>query len=474
MTVECPVLLVVDDDPAIRRLVTSFARPLGFDVVTCNGGRDALAQLRERKANLLLVDLRMPDVDGLEVVRAVRDMDPHCQTVLVTGHATIDTAIEAIKLGARDYLTKPFDRDRLRELLTGVREEIERRQSMFQMEGELAKRLEFCGMIGRSPAMQEVFGLVRRLAPHIRTALVTGETGTGKELVAHALHQLGPRRNRRFVPINCSAVVEGLFESELFGHMRGAFTGATTSKPGLFEAADGGTLFLDEVGELPLTQQTKLLRVLETGEVQRVGSLETRHTDVQVIAATNRDLLAEAQAGRFRSDLFYRLNVIALQLPPLRERREDIPYLTAAFVREFGHRLQKRLVGLTPAAEQMLVSAAPWDGNVRELRNVLERACILAPGEFVTERELAFSMPPPAASHDLSRATVPRPVPQATGLPPPAARHPQPVLEREDLLKALAVAAGNKEAAARMLGISRRAFYRRLERFGIASEPSAS
>ena len=470
MSTERPVLLVVDDDPAILRLVGSNARPVGFEVVTAGGGRDGLAQLGELKADLVLVDLQMPDVDGLEVVRAVRDMDPHCQTVLMTGHATIDTAVEAIKLGARDYLTKPLDLDRLRELLDSVREEIERRQSVLQMEGELAKRLEFCGMIGRSPAMQEVFGLIRRLAPHVRTALITGETGTGKELVAAALHQLGPRRTRRFVPINCSAVVESLFESELFGHMRGAFTGATASKPGLFEAADGGTLFLDEVGELPLPLQAKLLRVLETGEVQRVGSLEARRVDVQVIAATNRDLLAETQAGRYRSDLFYRLNIIAVQLPPLRDRREDIPYLTAAFVREFGQRLQKRLVGLTPAAEQMLVSA-PWDGNVRELRN-LERACILAPGDFVTERELASSMPRPlsasrgagggpAASHNTNRGTDGL----ASGLPPPN-------VAREDIARALQQAGGNKAAAARLLGISRRTFYRRLERFGLASTPA--
>ena len=247
-------------------------------------------------------------------------------------------------------------------------------------------------MIGRGPAMQELFGMIRRLAPHVRTALITGETGTGKELVARALHTTGPRRDRRFVTVNCSAVVETLFESELFGHVRGAFTGATDHKPGLFELADGGTLFLDEIGELPLSVQAKLLRVLELGEVQRVGSLEPRRVNVHVIAATNRDLRAEVAAGRFRSDLYYRLNVVEIRLPPLRDRREDIPYLTAAFVRDTSERLQKPLLGLTPGAERLL-ALAPWDGNVRELRNVIERACILADGEFITERELAISMP---------------------------------------------------------------------------------
>ena len=221
-----------------------------------------------------MVDLRMPDVGGLEVLRAIRESNPNCQAVLMTGYASVDTAVEAVKLGAMDYLSKPLDFARLQQMLANVRDEIERRRSVMSMERDLAKRLEFCGMIGRGPLMQDVFALIRRLAPHVRTALITGETGTGKELVARALHRTGPRRDRRFVTVNCSAVVESLFESELFGHVRGAFTGATENKPGLFEAADGGTLFLDEIGELPLTVQAKLLRVLELGEVHRVGSLE--------------------------------------------------------------------------------------------------------------------------------------------------------------------------------------------------------
>jgi DNA-binding NtrC family response regulator len=459
MTGQQPMLVVVDDEQGILDVVSRFARRAGYEVVTCAGGREAVSQIQAHHADLALVDLRMPDVGGLDVLRAIRDTNPQCQAVLMTGYASVDTAVEAIKLGAMDYMSKPLDFGRLEQLLTGVREELERRRSVLSIESDLAKRLEFCGMIGRGPAMQELFGMIRRLAPHVRTALITGETGTGKELVARALHRTGPRRDRRFVTVNCSAVVETLFESELFGHVRGAFTGATDNKPGLFEAADGGTLFLDEIGELPLSVQAKLLRVLELGEVHRVGSLEARKVSVHVIAATNRDLRAEVAAGRFRSDLYYRLNIVEVKLPPLRDRREDIPYLTAAFVRETSDRLQKPLLGLTPGAERMLTTAA-WEGNVRELRNVIERACILADGDFITERELSVSMPSPSAPmRDRAAPPVPAAVPQDPDL--------LVNVEREHIQRALARAGGNKKAAAKMLGLSRRALYRRLERLDL-------
>ena len=466
MTGQRPLLLVVDDEQGILDVVGRFARRAGFDVVACSGGQEAIAQMQVRRADLVMVDLRMPDVGGLDVLRAIRETDPHCQAVLMTGFASVDTAVEAIKLGATDYLSKPLDFARLEQLLSGVREELERRRSLLSMEGDLAKRLEFAGMIGRGPVMQELFGMIRRLAPHVRTALITGETGTGKELVARALHKTGPRRERRFVTVNCSAVVETLFESELFGHVRGAFTGATENKPGLFELADGGTLFLDEIGELPLTVQAKLLRVLELGEVHRVGSLEPRRVNVHVLAATNRDLRAEVASGRFRSDLYYRLNIVEVKLPPLRDRREDIPYLTAAFVRDTSDRLQKPLLGLTPGAERML-TAAQWDGNVRELRNVIERACILTDGDFITERELANSLP--AAGPAAVVPVFPSAGPQAFV---PAASPESDLLvnvERDHIQRALVRANGNKKAAAKMLGLSRRALYRRLERLDLSS-----
>jgi DNA-binding NtrC family response regulator len=309
--------------------------------------------------------------------------------------------------------------------------------------------------------MQDLFGMIRRLAPHVRLALITGETGTGKELVARALYSLGPRRDRRFIAVNCSAVNDTSFESELFGHVRGGFLGASDSKPGLFELADGGTLFLDEIGGLPPTAQAKLLRVLELGEVTRVGALDARRVDVHVIAATNKDLRAEVAAGRFRGDLFYRLNIVEVKLPPLRERREDIPYLTASFVREIAERLQKPLRGLTPGAERLLTESS-WEGNVRELRNVIERACILADGEFVTERELVVCLPP----------AVTMPVREAAMAAASPGHESETDLlvnvERDHIQRALVRTGGNKKAAAQMLGLSRRALYRRLERLDLS------
>ncbi len=466
MTGQRPVLIVIDDERGILDVIGRFASRAGFDVVECAGGREGVARIQSGPADLVMVDLRMPDVGGLDVLRAIRESNPNCQAVLMTGYATVETAVEAIKLGAMDYLSKPIDFARLQQVLASVRDEIERRRSVLSMERDLTKRLEFCGMIGRGPLMQDLFALIRRLAPHVRTALVTGETGTGKELVARALHRTGPRRDRRFVTVNCSAVVESLFESELFGHMRGAFTGATENKPGLFEAADGGTLFLDEIGELPMTVQAKLLRALELGEVHRVGSLEPRRVNVHVIAATNRELRAEVSAGRFRADLYYRLNTVEIPLPALRDRREDIPYLTAAFVRDASERLNKPLAGLTPGAERIL-GAVPWEGNVRELRNVIERACILADGDFLTERELSVSVP--VGGPLVFRQTVPpRPGVAAGG-------HNRDLLatvERDHIQQALTKAGGNKKVAAQMLGLSRRALYRRLERLDLGESIS--
>ncbi|HEY7501342.1 MAG TPA: sigma-54 dependent transcriptional regulator [Vicinamibacterales bacterium] len=461
MASQRPVLVIVDDEQGILEVVSRFAERAGFDVATCSDGREAIALIQSRRPDLVMVDLRMPEVGGLDILRAIRDVDAHCQAVLMTGYASVDTAVEAVKLGATDYLTKPLDFGRLDQLLASVRDELERRRSVLSMEGDLAKRLEFCGMIGRAPKMQDLFGMIRRLAPHVRLALITGETGTGKELVARALHSMGPRRDRRFIAVNCSAVNDTVFESELFGHVRGGFLGATENKPGLFELADGGTLFLDEIGGLPLTSQAKLLRVLEMGEVSRVGALEPKRIDVHVLAATNKELRAEVAAGRFRGDLYYRLNIVEVKLPPLRERREDISYLTAAFVREIAERLQKPLRGLTPGAESLL-NDSQWEGNVRELRNVIERACILADGEFVTERELAVCLPPAVTMTSATTAAV-----HGTLAPDPDTDLLVNV-ERDHIQRALVRTGGNKKAAAQMLGLSRRALYRRLERLDLS------
>jgi two-component system response regulator HydG len=458
VTAPRPGLLVVDDEPGIVRLIKRFAEGMGFVVTTAESGHEALEKLETEKAAAALVDLRMPDVDGLEVLRRIRTAQPDCQVILMTGHASLDTAIEAIKLGAMDYLSKPFDFDRLQELLGGVRDDIERRRALLAAESRMVRQLEFGGMVGRSAAMLELFDRIRRFAPHVRAALVTGETGTGKELVARALHASGPRPSKKFVCINCSAVVESLFESELFGHVRGAFTGAVEAKPGLFEVADGGTLFLDEIGELPLPAQAKLLRALETGDVQRVGSVDTRHVDVRVVAATNRDLRAESAVGRFREDLFYRLSVVELNVTPLRGRREDIPYLTAAFVREFAGRFGKPILGPTPAAERILLTA-PWPGNVRELRNTIERICIVTDDRLFTEKDTAACLT--SLSPGVSSQTA-----SADG----ARTANSPLLadaERQHITRVLHGTAGNKKAAAKQLGVSRRSLYRKLDRLGL-------
>ncbi len=448
-----PLLLLVDDDPQIRQLLAEVGEREGFEVVEAADGAVALEMLSRRHMDLVLLDLQMPRVNGLDVLRAVRRSGTSSQIALMSGAASVEDAVEAIKLGAGEYLSKPLDITRVRALLKATRQQFLDRGSVLESDANLAARLEVCGMIGRSPAMRELFDVIHRLAPYARTVLITGETGTGKELVAQALHELGPRKDKRLVTVNCSAVVESLFESELFGHVRGAFTGASNDKAGVFEAANGGTVFLDEAGELPAGAQAKLLRTLENGEVQRVGSVESRKVDVRVIAATNRNLDREIAAGRFRSDLYYRLNVVEIAVPPLRERTEDIPYLTAAFVRRFSREFSKPITGLTEGAEERLLRWS-WPGNVRELRNVIERACLLCEGHLLTEADLARSLKEraaPAAALDDEPAG-----------PPPSA---------DQVRAALDETGGNKSLAARRLAISRRALYRLLDKYGTAQIP---
>jgi DNA-binding NtrC family response regulator len=452
MNANAPTLLVVDDEPNIREVIGKFAARAGFQVNEAASAREALSRLNERHIDVALVDLCMPELGGLDLLRALRQEIPRCRTIVMTGLGSIDTAVEAMKEGAVDYFQKPVDFPRLAKILRGIRKEV-------QVAGASAAANAVdgaqYGIVGHSEAIRDLVGRLQRLAEHARAVLVTGETGTGKELVASALHRLGSRRSKPYVPVNCSAVVETLVESELFGHMRGAFTGATDNKPGLFEAAHGGTLFLDEVGELPMQIQAKLLRVLESGEIRRLGSLEARTVDVHVIAATNRDLQREIADSRFRQDLYYRLGVIALHVPPLRERTEDIPRLAAKFVADVGSRLGRPFDGLSPMAERMLCSR-DWPGNVRELRNVIERACILADGRLITDRDIAEAVPPSS-----STSVGPAPARRV------AVAGPRPVVTKEDIEQALAKAHGNKMVAAQIVGLSRRAFYRQLEHWGL-------
>jgi DNA-binding NtrC family response regulator len=452
-----PLLLIADDEPSVLQVLQRLGGKLGYEVMACQNGTEAISAMRARPADLALVDLRMPDISGLEVLRQFRVDAPRCDVILMTAYAAVDSAVEAMKLGAREYMTKPFDFDQLRLLLADFRDEITRRADPPTVPGPVP---DFYGMLGGSPVIHEVFGLIRKLAPHAKTVLISGETGTGKELAARAFHQSGSRRNKPFVTINCSAVVDTLFESELFGLEQG---GGRDAKPGLFEAAQGGTVFLDEVGELPPAVQAKLLRTLENGEVLRVGALQPRIVDVGVVAATNRDLRADVTAGRFRADLYYRLNVVGIVLPPLRERREDIPLLAHAFMRECAARLQKMLTGLSEDAEAALVHAR-WDGNVRELRNRIERACMLAEGPLLTEKDVNDAL----SQHDAMPAA-----PRAGGLHVVRSGGPRTLLhdvEREHILSVLREVRGNRAAAAKVLGISRRALYRRLERHQIALE----
>jgi two-component system response regulator HydG len=458
-----PKLLVVEDETATLALVEGMARAAGFEVITRRPGPISASEVSALGPDAALFDIDRPDRGGRELLRVMREGQPECQIVLMADRANVDSAVEAVKLGALDYLAKPIDRDRLDGVFITIRKNGERRETLLQADGKVASQFEFYGMIGRSPVMQELFDAIRRLAPHVRSALVTGETGTGKELVARALHQLGARPDRRFATVNCSAVVETLFESELFGHVRGAFTGATETTKGLLESADGGTLFLDEIGELPISMQAKLLRAVEYGEVQRVGSLDTRRVDVRVIAATNRDLLEQSRVGKFRSDLYYRLSVVEIYLPPLRERREDIPYLTAAFVRACAKRMKKTIVGVSAAAERILLEA-DWPGNIRELQNVLERACVLSHHRLLSDRDVMTAMPRHATSHTRSVTSIIRRPANGRGDLLKTAK-------REQILQTLKDVGGNKAEAARQLGVGRRSLYRWLERMHPSPDP---
>jgi len=452
-------VLVVDDEPSIRKVLQAHLAREGYAVELAADGGEAIGRLGGEPFDLVISDLKMPGVGGLELLAHVRQHLPGLPLIVITAHGTVDSAVEALKLGAFDYITKPFD---LAELRVAVDKALRvERASRRSLQEDPAHKGRF-DLIGVTPSMQRVYSLVEKVADSPTTVLLVGESGTGKELVARALHSHSGRRDAPFVSVNCGAIPENLFESELFGYEKGAFTGAVTSKPGRFELADGGTLLLDEVGELPRDMQVKLLRALQERKVERVGGIRSTAVDVRVIAATNVDLAAAVSAGRFRDDLYYRLNVIQIRLPPLRERREDIPLLVDHFLARFNERLGKHVVGVDADGMAALM-AWGWPGNIRELENVIERGVLLSDAEVLGVDALpglegSSSGPPRAAD------------PDGVGLKELVRVHTAK-LERALILRSLEQESGNVTRAARRLEISRKSLQLKMKEYGLREEP---
>jgi len=438
-------LLIVDDDAEFREtLGNRFARH-GVEVQSAAGGEEALGLAQRRNFDVAIFDMMMPGMSGLALLQRFKAEYPECEVILLTGQGSIETAVEAMKLGAYDYLQKPFP---LKELETVAAKAFDRRKlrkENHQLKTLLVRSRPTAQMIGQSAAMREVFRLIERAGPSDKAILIQGESGTGKELVARALHQHSQRADQPMVVINCAALPEALLESELFGHERGAFTGAVAAKPGLFEVADGSTLFIDEIGELPGSLQAKLLRVLEDGSLRRIGSVQERRVSVRLLAATNRCLAREVEAGRFREDLYYRINVMSLELPPLRQRQGDVSLLVDHFLGPHWE--------IEPAARECLERYS-WPGNVRQLINALERAKILCDGESIRVCDLPREVTSPPASDTPGEAAF--------------ISDDLAAIQRNKVIEVLRREAGNKSRAARVLGIDRRRLYRLLEKFAIA------
>jgi two-component system, NtrC family, response regulator AtoC len=447
-------ILIVDDEPSLRKVLAAMLRRAGYGVQTAEDGHAAVRALEENAFDLVVSDLRMPGMDGIELLGWCRNRYPGLPVVLITAHGTVDSAVEAIKLGAHDYVTKPFDQDELQAVIKKGLATEERGRKSLQPEGATGR----FDIIGRTPAMESIFDMITKVARSPTTVLVSGESGTGKELVARALHEQSDRADGPFIQLNCGAIPDNLFESELFGHEKGAFTGAVTARPGRFELADGGTLFLDEVGELPRDMQVKLLRVLQDRRFERVGGVRSLQVDIRLIAATNRDLAAEVRAGRFRDDLYYRLNVVPIALPALRERPDDIPLLVRHFISRFNERLDRAVEGVTPHAMAALL-AWRWPGNIRELENLIERAVLLAEGTTVTASDLS-GLDGAAVAED-TNADV-----EEMGLKD-YVRAYTARLERARIQRVLEAEGGNVTRAARRLEISRKSLQMKMKEYGL-------
>jgi len=448
MTEEWGAILVVDDDADMRELAYDMLKDRGHQVTMAGGGEEALKQLAEEDYAVVLTDLRMKGMQGLELLTQIKHDHPDINVILMTAFGSVETAVEAMKHGASDYLTKPVKKDELIRVVERVIREAALRREVNRLRKEVHKEYSFHQILGKSKAIQAVFDLIRRVADSPTNLLITGESGTGKELVAKAIHYNSSRKAAPFIPVNCAAIPEQLLESELFGHMRGAFTDAKTDKRGLFEEAQKGTLFLDEISELPLMLQAKLLRAIQEKEIRRVGATKPISVDVRIMAATNLNLVEEVRNKRFREDLYYRLNVIELRLPPLRERREDIPLLVEAFLRKCGEGIGKTVRGVSEAALAMLIDYT-WPGNVRELENVIERAVTLSRNDRISPDDL----PPAVQGARGDRRVLDE-----------AAEKSLPLheIEKEYIKKILEKTGGNKYQAAHALGIDRKTLYRKL------------
>jgi DNA-binding NtrC family response regulator len=451
-------LVIVDDNEGSLELLSAALEQPGLRILTFSDPETALDLIHSEHPQIVLTDLVMPKMSGMDLLDRVVGFDPSIDVILMTAHYSTESAVEAIKKGASDYLNKPVQLPALRERIQARVQDFRRRLKSIELEDELRVSAQFEQIIGNSPAMWDLFARIRRIAPHFRTVLITGPTGSGKDLVSHALHRLSPASSGNLVVVNCSAVVETLFESELFGHVRGAFTGALHDKVGLVEHASGGTLFLDEIGDMPLGTQAKLLRTIQNQEVQRVGSLQARKVNFRVIAATHRDLRAMIADGRFREDLYYRLGMIELRIPALFERKEDLPLLTRHFLDKFSRQFGKMVRGITPRAS-LALSRYDWPGNVRELENAIGHGCMMALNDTVDIPDLPeYLRSETAVHHDEGQGVSLDAYPSDSLLADS---------ERRLISDALSKASGNQSEAARLLRIGRDALRYKMKKYGL-------
>jgi DNA-binding NtrC family response regulator len=443
------ILLVVDDDEHIREVCRSVACETGMKVLDVSTAEEALELLEVSSVDILLTDLRLPGTSGLELLKRVTVTHPDVAVIMLTQYGTIDSAVQATRMGAADYVTKPFRLEELRARLEQVAHGVELKRENRLLREQVRTRPGFGGLVGMSPRMERVYKMIEKVGQRDHPVLVLGESGTGKELVARSIHYLGPRKDKPFVPVECSALVPTLVESELFGYTRGAFTGALQAKQGLMESANGGTLFLDEIGEMSLEMQAKLLRALQQKEIKPVGSTERRSINVRIVAATNRDLELATRNGSFRQDLYFRLNVVQIKLPPLRERKSDIPLLVTTFLEKFSSNCDTPREMSEDAMRRLM--AYDWPGNVRELENAVERAVALGSGPFVSVHDLPSNLQYPTTER------------------PPTKEEMLPLdeLERRAILSTLNQTGGDKQAAARALGIGKTTLYRKLKQYQI-------